>query len=196
MKANLARTLLGAAALACGTTGCCCYRNWVDVSYPERYEYESREIVAGAISTQVENGHVLDQTIWNVYFDPGTDRLTPAGIRDLQYLARRRPAPDTVVYLQTATDLPIDPDHPEAMVEPHVKLDVARQKAVERFMLAMTGSPWTVVVNNPAVPSLSGAEAVSINQDIRNSGRGTMGAGAAAAGGAGAPAGGAPGGGH
>ncbi len=185
MKANWCRALLGAATLVCGSAGCCAYRNWVDVSYPERYEYESRHIVAGAIETQVENGHVLDQTVWNAHFDPGTDRLTPAGIRDLMYMARRRPAPDTVVYLQTANDIPLDPEKPDVIMETRRKLDEARQKMVERFMTAQTGLPCTVVVHNAPEPSLYGPEGVSIMHDITGTAHGTMSAGGGANGAAG-----------
>jgi hypothetical protein len=200
MNAKWSRTLLGAATLVCGSVGCCAYRDWVDVSYPERYNYEARHIVADAIATQVENGHVLDQTVWNAHFDPGTDRLTPAGMRALMYMARRRPAPDAVVYLETANDIPMDPDKPQAIVEARMKLNMERQKIVESFMTAQTGMPTAVVVQNPSEPSLYGPEGVSIMHDITGTAHGTMqGAGGATGGagnGAAPPGGGAPGGGR
>jgi hypothetical protein len=198
MYKRIAKGVLAAVVLACGSAGCCWYRNWVDVSYPERYECESRSAVTSALTTQTENGHVLDQTVWNVCFDPGTDRLTPAGVRALAYLGRRRPMPDTIIYLQQANDLPTEGKTPEQWVEARVKLDESRKNTVERFLLARTGLEFQVVPHNPAEPSLYGPEAVSIIRDIGGSAHGTLAApaGAGAAGGAGAPAGGgAPGGG-
>ena len=56
---------------------------------------------------QVHNGHVLDQTVWNSHFEPGTDHLTAGGLAHLDYLARRRPAPDTTVFLEVAKDVPL-----------------------------------------------------------------------------------------
>ncbi len=200
MKGRITKALLAAAALACGSAGCCLYRDLVDVSYPERHEYEARQSVNAALTTQAQNGHIVDQTIWNIYFDPGSDRLTPAGMRQLAALGRRRPAPDTVVYLQTANDVEIDPTNPEAMVEAREKLDSARQKATQRFLMAQTGLAFEVVLpHDPPVPSLFGQEAVSIIRDISGSARGTLtaapGAGAGGGGGAAPAGGGAPGGG-
>src|SRR5436190_5624671 len=93
--------------------GCHDYRDLVDPCYPERYEYAARQEVHGALAPQVNNGHVLDQTLWNYHFEAGTDKLTPGGMQHLAYLARRRPAPDCIVYLQTAQDLPYDPATPD-----------------------------------------------------------------------------------
>src|SRR5258708_15551965 len=91
----------GLAALA----GCSCYRDIVDPCYPARYEAESRNLVIGGLAPQVNNGHVLEQTVWNYQFEAGSDRLTPGGVQTLAYLARRRPAPDPVIYVQTAQDI-------------------------------------------------------------------------------------------
>ena len=66
---------------------------------------------------QVNNGQVLDQTIWNYHFEPGTDRLTAGGLEHLAYIARRRPHPDTAVYLQTAQDVAYDPASPDKLAE-------------------------------------------------------------------------------
>src|SRR5579864_9099990 len=91
------------------SVGCNGYRDIVDPCYPQRYEFASRTEVATALAPQVFNGHVLDQTIWNYQFEPGTDKLTPGGMEHLAYLARRRPYPDAMIYLQTAQDIPYDP---------------------------------------------------------------------------------------
>ena len=67
------------------------------------------------IAPQVSNGHVLDQTVWNYDFEPGTDKLTGGGLEHLAYLARRRPQPDPMVYLQTAQDVAYDPASPDKL---------------------------------------------------------------------------------
>jgi len=195
MYERISKALLGAAALLCGAAGCSCYRNMVDVSYPERYECQDREYVTSALAMQAQNGHVLDQTVWNAYFDPGTDHLTLAGIKQLTGLGRRRPMPDTVVYLQTANDIEVDPAKPEVMARTRIELDLARKQAVERFMVAQTGLDFEVVMpHNPHVPSLYGGEAVSIIHDISTTAKGTMaatgGASTTGGGGTGSPTGG------
>ena len=87
-----------AAALCClagvGGLGCYTYRDLVDPCYPERYNYQARQEVVASYTPQEQNGHVLDQTVWNYDFEPGTDRLTGGGLEHLAYLARRRPQPD------------------------------------------------------------------------------------------------------
>src|SRR4051794_34307779 len=108
--------LITSAILCCaaaGLTGCYGYRDLVDPCYPERYEYAARQEVKAALAPQVQNGHVLDQTVWNYHFEPGTDRLNQGGLDHLAHLARRRPAPDPVIYLQTAQpDVVYDPAAP------------------------------------------------------------------------------------
>jgi hypothetical protein len=65
----------------------------------------ARAEVLAPFAAQVNNGHVLDQTIWNWYFEPGTDRLTGAGYAKLDSLAQVRPGPDPRLYLQAARDV-------------------------------------------------------------------------------------------
>src|SRR5262245_49955435 len=52
-----------------------CYRNFIDPCYPERYEHAARQAVLAPFAQQVHNGHVLNQTIWNYYFEAGSDKL-------------------------------------------------------------------------------------------------------------------------
>ena len=42
---------------------------------------------------QVQNGRILDQTLWNYNFEPGTDKLNPSGLDKLDQIVRRRPSP-------------------------------------------------------------------------------------------------------
>src|SRR5262249_55662804 len=115
MKGFITQTM--AVALVTGglalSSGCDAYRNIVDPCYPQRYEFQSRREVVSAIAPQVLNGHVLDQTVWNYQFESGTDKLTPGGMEHLAYLARRRPAPDPNIYLQTAEDITYDQAAPD-----------------------------------------------------------------------------------
>src|SRR3954452_2960134 len=131
-----AAVLLGGAGLATGTAGCYEYRDLVDPCYPERYEYVSRNELHEVMAPQVQNGHVLDQTVWNYHFEAGSDKLTAGGLDHLAYLARRRPHPDCMVYLQTAQDVVYDPAAPEKLPEVRQELDAKRIAAVQRFLNA------------------------------------------------------------
>lgn len=140
------------------------YRDFVDPCYPARYEWTSHELVNAWMAPQVENGHVLDQTVWNAYFVPGTDRLTVGGMERLAYLARRRPCPDPVVYLQTAQDVPVafDPEHPSRWVDARVRLDGGRIEVVHRYLQAYTagrGEAFTVLLHDPQPVGMNGVEA-------------------------------------
>jgi hypothetical protein len=138
--------------------GCTTYRNWVDPCWPERYNAQARASVQEATNTQAYNGHVLDQTIWNYHFerDPKgrpTDVLNPAGIEHLKYLARRRPAPDGHLYLQTANDIVYRPDQPpDQFAQVRGELDSKRIVAVQKFLAAQTNghAHFVVDVHDPA----------------------------------------------
>src|SRR5262245_28007495 len=129
MKGLIRRAVVLGCTLALGGFGCCgtlptacsqengcgatCNGQLYDRCYPQRYTNLSVRAVNRAMAPQVQNGHVLDQTVWNHFFEPGTDKLTPGGLDVLAYLARRRPAPDRTIYLATASDLTYDPACPE-----------------------------------------------------------------------------------
>jgi hypothetical protein len=167
--ARAATLLCGAAVLTAG--GCHWYQDLVDPCYPERYEYMARKEVHEALAPQVNNGHVLDQTIWNYHFEPGTDRLTPGGLEQLAYLARRRPQPDPVVYLQTAQDVAYDPASPDRMVQARTDLDDKRAAAIKAFLTAQTANrpaesrvAFVVQKHDPADVSVS---AIGINSAVQ-----------------------------
>ena len=67
------------AGLVGGLGGCYRYHDVVDPCYPVRYSYMARQEVCAGLAPQVNNGHVLDQTIWNYHFELGSDKLTPGG---------------------------------------------------------------------------------------------------------------------
>jgi len=168
MKGLITKT----AALAClgsgllALAGCGTYRDLVDPCYPERYAFQARQSVQSTLAAQVNNGHVLDQTVWNHYFEAGTDKLTPGGQTHLAYLARRRPQPDTKIYLQTAQDVAYDAEKVEKFVNDRAELDSKRTQAVQKYLNAQTaGRPVTfeVAVHDP---SGVGLPAVGVNQAV------------------------------
>lgn len=164
-KLLAAAGMLSALALS---SGCDCYRNIVDPCYPERYEHASRHELNATMAPQVSNGHVLDQTVWNNQFEPGTERLTAGGLEHLAYLARRRPYPDTTIYLQTAQDLPYNAASPEKLAEARAALDAKRIQAIQNFLTAQTAGrheSFEVVIHDPADVSIAAAPvAVSIQK--------------------------------
>jgi hypothetical protein len=154
-----------AAALCCAAASAgvgCLPDKCVDPCYPMRYGFMARQSVNAAFAPQVQNGHVLDQTVWNFYFEQGTDKLTAGGLERLAYIARRRPCPDTVLYLQTAQDLVYDQGAPEKFAEARQTLDGKRLAAVQGYLTAITAGrpmPFQVVIHDPAEPTLASAAA-------------------------------------
>jgi hypothetical protein len=156
-----AATCAGGGGAGCGKNGRCdgngC-NDWdlYDRCYPQRYWYMARNNVNAAMAPQVQNGHVLDQTIWNHHFEPGTAILTQGGQDHLMYLARRRPCPDTTLYLQTGLDLPYDPACPDHLAGARQELDTRRVQSIQKFLVAHTaGRPtdFHVLIHDPNDPS-------------------------------------------
>src|SRR5262249_57099373 len=108
MKGFIRKAVMLAWAAA-ASAGCYEYRDLVDPCYPVRYNYMARKEVNDAFAPQVQNGQVLDQTVWNYFFELGSDRLNPLGLDRLAYIARRPPPPHCNVFLQTAPDVIHDP---------------------------------------------------------------------------------------
>lgn len=139
------------AALA-ASGGCYHYRDLVDSCWPQRYNYQARQETLEGFAGQVGNGHVLDQTVWNYHFESGTDKLTPGGMEHLAYLARRRPCPDPVLYLQTAHDIPYDAAAPDKYVQARNDLNTRRTVAIQKWVGAYTAErnlSFAVFVHNP-----------------------------------------------
>jgi hypothetical protein len=134
-----------------------CYRNWVDPSWPERYNSVARAEVVAPFAAQVNNGHVLNQTLWNWYFEPGTDKLNEAGIQKLDSLARTRPATDTKLYIQTARDLAVTPDTLNVIADNRMELNARRAEAIRRYMATQPAGAavaYEVFVHDPVVPGI------------------------------------------
>jgi len=170
MKGFIAKTVtaVSLSGVALGMVNGCYYRDIVDPCYPQRYEYAARMEVNQALAPQVRNGHILEQTVWNVEFEPGTPRLTPGGMDHLAYLARRRPAPDTAIYLQIAQppDIAYDPKAPDKYAEARAKLDNDRIQAIQNYLAAETSGrnlTFTVVLHDPAEVGIS---AVTIQRSV------------------------------
>ncbi len=165
MKGLIARSVAAVCLAGGGLAtlgGCYGYHDLVDPCYPQRYEYASRTEVRESFTAQVGNGHVLDQTVWNWQFEPGTAVLTPAGMEHLSYLARRRPAPDPTIYLQVAQDIPYDQANFAEFVEARNKLDTKRVQAVQDYLTAETAGrnlTFNVVRHDPAEAGMSAVPA-------------------------------------
>jgi hypothetical protein len=140
--------------------GCCtdwklcdCYDNcWL-----ERYSYQANQSVMQTFGAQINNGHVLDQTVFTYHFESGTDTLTKGGLEHLAYLARRRPHPDPLIYLQTAQDLPYDQAAPEQYTSARAELDGKRVAAIKKYLNAETAGrsvTFEVAIHDAPTPGL------------------------------------------
>jgi hypothetical protein len=189
IKKTAAAVCLGSAVALSGcckdcanTTGDCYDHCWL-----ERNSFQSRMSVQQTFGAQVYNGHVLDQTVFAYHFEPGTDILTKGGQEHLAYLARRRPCPDTHIYLQTAQDVAYDPAAPEQYNKIRTELDAKRVTAIQRFLAADTaGRPvaFDVAVHDAPTPGLPALPIGNAMGRHYNSFPGTIGgAGAAISGG-------------
>jgi hypothetical protein len=214
VRAALVAAILpaGLASVGCATkTGSTCedkYRNWVDTSWPDRYNYEARQSVVAPFGQQAVNGHFLHQTLWNWYFEAGTDKLNPAGMEKLDSLARATPSPDPRLYLQTAHDIVVTPENMDKVAAQRNELNAKRAAAIRKYMGTQFGPAidYEVAVHDAPVPSIYSAFALGAYRGqgqgyqggIQGSGGFALPAGAGGSigsGGGGARTGGAPGGG-
>jgi hypothetical protein len=109
-------------------------RQFIDPCWPERYNATARAEVIAPFAAQVNNGHVLNQTIWNWYFEPGTDHLTAAGRAKLDSIAQTRPVPDNRLYLQAVRDIAVTNENVDKAGALRDDLTVRRAVAVQRYM--------------------------------------------------------------
>jgi hypothetical protein len=154
--------LLSAAAVAGGMMAADCHhgdldRKHGDPCWPDRYANEARAAAVATFQPQVENGHVLDQTVWNMHFEFGTDKLNGEGMDKLDQLSRRRPSPDTRLFLQTARDISYDAEKPGDYATKRVELDSKRIASVQRYLKAtLTGREvaFDIQIHDPAYPGI------------------------------------------
>jgi hypothetical protein len=169
-----------------------CSNKLYDRCWPDRFTNLADREVNRALTPQVINGHVLDQTVWNHYFEPGTDRLTPGGIAALQYISRRRPHPDTTIYLAAAMDLPYDPGCPDRYCGARQELDQLRAAAIQKFLVGLNcGRPtdYHVCVHDPSDVTISTVPVGSSVLQMYGRYRGGLLTGAGGSGGAAGPSG-------
>ena len=102
--------------------------------WPERPSYLARESVLHPFEVQANNAAVLDGVINNNDFDTGSDKLNGVGRDKLNRLARKMPAPDSRVYLQTAADVAYDPASPDKVVAARAELDMKRSQAILGYL--------------------------------------------------------------
>lgn len=178
-------------------TGCYgTFHDVVDPCYPERYNCKAREEVREVWDTQGLNGLALEQTLYVHHFEPGSEAIHPGGIALLTRLANRRPAPETVVFVQTAQNTyDLDYKKPEEYASRRKDLDEKRKASVENFLRQERPDVnFTVVLANPSKSGLSGQEAATAIRGVRNSATGFFQIPGAVSGGGGGAAGAGPGG--
>jgi len=134
------------------------YRNWWDVSWPDRYNYAARQAVVAPFAQQAANGHFLHQTMWNFYFEPGSDKLNPGGMDKLNSLAHATPGPDARIYLQNAQDVAVTPENMTKAGAMRNELNAKRAVAIRQYMTTQFGPPveYEVLVHDAPTPGYSG----------------------------------------
>lgn len=134
------------------------YYNAVDPCWPERYTATARAEVIAPFAAQVHNGHVLEQTVWNWHFEPGTDVITPAGQAKLDAISQVRPQPDSKVYLQVARDVPAyGTGGLDTVAARRDELTAKRAEAVRKYMAAqpsLHGVAYEIFVHDAPVPGM------------------------------------------
>jgi len=134
--------------------------NAYDPCWPQRYNAVARQEVLAPFAQQALNGHVINQTVWNYHFEPGSDRITAAGVEKLDSLVRIRPSPDTKIYIQTARDLSPSPDTVDRLHADRMALDIKRANMVAKFLAAEPQRfAWEIYVHDPADPSINSTAA-------------------------------------
>jgi hypothetical protein len=157
MKGFIPRTMLGLSLSLVSLAGCTCYREIVDPCWPQRYNALERQSVNDALNAQANNGHILDQTIWNYHFEhlatgAPTAQLNPAGIEHLKLISRRRPAPDTHIFLATAQDIPgLAQQAPDKALAERKALDDRRIEAIRRYLAIQAGTAiaYNIEIHDP-----------------------------------------------
>lgn len=137
------------------------YFSCVDPCWPERYSYQARQLTLSPFANHVANGHILDQTMQNVDFDAGTDKLNPGGLQKLDSLARRRPV-DGHIFLQTTRDISYDGAKAQDYVKTRADLDGRRVAALTAYLNASTSGranapSFDVTIIDPADMTINAA---------------------------------------
>ena len=120
-----------------------------DHCWPNQYAREAYNRTQAPFGTQMNNGNVLECTLWNHYFmseDGKQAELNPVGKSRIEYLARKRPYVIPSLYLQTTFDS---------------KLDERRVKNIIEYAASKSMEPnaWQVTLVNREASGLFGREA-------------------------------------
>jgi hypothetical protein len=131
------------------------WNNLYDTAWPDRYNFAARQATVAPFAQQVTNGQFFEQTVWNWYFEPGTDRLNGAGMAKLDSLAQRAPV-DSRIYLQAARDVPATADNFDKVVAMRDDLTTRRAAAVQKYMATQPGAPvaYEIAVHDAPVPGI------------------------------------------
>ncbi len=134
------------------------YYNAVDPCWPERYTAAARAETLAPFAAQINNGHVLEQTVWNWHFESGSDVITPAGQAKLDAIAQVRPQPDGRVYMQVARDVPAyGAGGLDTVAARREELTAKRAEAVRKYMAAqptLHGVNYEIFIHDAPVPSM------------------------------------------
>ncbi len=155
-------------------------RHLYDRCWFQRYANLSHRAVNRALTPQVQNGHVLDQTLWNHMFEPGSDLLNPMGQAHLQYISRRRPEVDPTIYLATAMYLSYDPACPERYCGARQELDALRVASIQKFLTGLNCgrcADFQILVHDPADVTIHSNPAYSAVVQMYGRFRGGLGGG-------------------
>ncbi len=141
------------------TSGATCgdhYRNAVDTTWPDNYNYAARQATIAPFAQQAANGHFAEQTVWNWYFEPGTDRLNGAGMAKLDTLAQSTPVPDNRIFLQAARDVPATPDNLDKVKGLREELSAKRAAVVQKYMSAQPGQAiaYDIAIHDAPTPGI------------------------------------------
>lgn len=122
-------------------------------SWPERNSSLARQTVLHPFEVQQNNAYVVNDVILNAYFDNSSDALNGVGRDKLDQLARRMPAVNPVVWLQTSNDVVYEAKSPDRTVAARNELDQKRAAAVLAYLSSRPGARGTVfnvqVLDNP-----------------------------------------------
>lgn len=168
-------TTVSMLAGVCLFTGCYgTYSDLVDPCYPERYNCKSREAVQAACGFQELNGLALEHTVYNYHFKDGTDELLEMGQAHLSRLANRKPAPEQVIYVQSASDVKYNSAKPEEFKKTYEELNQKRLAVVQKYLQMTRGDvAFSIELSSPSRSTyISGREATTAMDDIRGTARG------------------------
>lgn len=146
-------------------------------SWPERNNHLARESVIHPFETQLNNAEVLNGVLNNQDFDSGTDRLNGVGRDKLDRHARKMPAPNPKLYLQTAGDVSYDPAHPEKVAVARTDLDQKRSQAILSYLNTRPntrGAAFEVTTIDIADPGINAAGPASAVRGLNTQYRSTL----------------------